>query len=50
MANGGRLGEPTRAVNLNITLTINGNDHSRRIGDLFVEVQLSVGKIRFSSN
>ena len=37
MVNGGRLGEPTRAANLNNTLTINGNDHSARIGGGIVE-------------
>jgi len=37
LVNGGRLGEPTRAANLNNTLTINGDDHQRRIGGGIVE-------------
>ncbi|MCK5280523.1 MAG: hypothetical protein KAK04_18345, partial [Cyclobacteriaceae bacterium] len=37
MVNGGRLGEPTRAANLNNTLTINGDNHSARIGGGIVE-------------
>ena len=32
LVNGGRLGEPTRAASLNNTLTINGDDHVRRVG------------------
>lgn len=37
LVNGGRLGEPTRAANLNNTLTINGADHAARIGGGIVE-------------
>ena len=37
LVNGGRLGEPTRAANLNNTLTINGNDHRGRTGGGIVE-------------
>ncbi len=37
MVNGGRLGESVRAANLNNTLTINGNNHSVRIGGGIVE-------------
>ena len=37
MVNGGRLGEPTRAANLNNTLTINGENHDARIGGGVVE-------------
>lgn len=37
LVNGGRLGEPTRAANLNNTLTIDGQDHRLRIGDGIVE-------------
>ena len=33
LVNGGRLGEPTRAADLNNTLTINGQNHETRIGD-----------------
>ena len=32
LVNGGRLGEPTRAANLNNTLTINGVNHNSRVG------------------
>jgi len=32
LVNGGRLGEPTRAANLNNTLTINGENHATRVG------------------
>ncbi len=37
LVNGGRLGEPTRAADLNNTLTINGNNHSARVGGGIVE-------------
>ncbi len=37
LVNGGRLGEPTRAAYLNNTLTINGENHSARIGGGIVE-------------
>lgn len=37
MVNGGRLGAPTRSANLNNTLTINGKDHTARIGGGIVE-------------
>ena len=37
MVNGGRLGAPTRAANLNNTLTINGEDHKMRVGGGIVE-------------
>lgn len=37
MVNGGRLGAPTRAANLNNTLTIDGADHRLRIGNGLVE-------------
>ncbi len=33
LVNGGRLGEPVRAAFLNNTLTINGQNHSSRLGD-----------------
>ena len=32
MVNGGRLGEPVRAAQLNNTLTINGENHDSRLG------------------
>lgn len=37
MVNGGRLGSPTRPANLNNTLTINGADHSKRVGGGIIE-------------
>jgi len=37
LVNGGRLGEPTRAAFLNNTLTINGENHSERVGGGIVE-------------
>jgi hypothetical protein len=37
LVNGGRLGEPTRAANLNNTLTINGENHDARIGGGILE-------------
>lgn len=33
LVNGGRLGEPTRAADLNNTLTINGENHKTKVGD-----------------
>lgn len=48
MVNGGRLGEPTRAANLNNTLTINGNDHNARIGGGIVE-GFTADKLDYSS-
>jgi hypothetical protein len=37
LVNGGRLGEPTRAANLNNTLTINGKNHDSRLGGGIVD-------------
>ena len=37
LVNGGRLGEPTRSASLNNTLTINGDDHVRRVGGGIVQ-------------
>lgn len=37
LVNGGRLGAPTRAADLNNTLTINGENHSTRVGDGILE-------------
>jgi len=37
LVNGGRLGAPTRPAELNNTLTINGEDHTARVGDGIVE-------------
>jgi len=37
LVNGGRLGEPTRAAELNNTLTINGENHKSRLGGGIVE-------------
>lgn len=37
LVNGGRLGEPTRAADLNNTLTINGENHSLKVGGGIVE-------------
>jgi len=37
LVNGGRLGEPTRAANLNNTLTVNGANHTSRTGGGIIE-------------
>jgi hypothetical protein len=43
LVNAGRLGEPTRAAYLNNTLTINGDNHSAKIGGGIVEGFTSEG-------
>jgi len=43
LVNGGRLGEPTRAADLNNTLTINGENHSSRVGDGITEGFIAEG-------
>jgi len=43
LVNGGRLGAPVRAANLNNTLTINGDNHDSRLGGGITEGFTSVG-------
>jgi len=43
LVNGGRLGAPTRAADLNNTLTINGNNHNTRVGGGIVEAFIADG-------
>jgi hypothetical protein len=43
LVNGGRLGEPVRAADLNNTLTINGKNHDSRLGGGIVEGFMTSG-------
>lgn len=43
LVNGGRLGAPTRPADLNNTLTINGENHSTRVGGGIVEAFIADG-------
>jgi hypothetical protein len=43
LVNGGRLGSPTRPADLNNTLTINGDNHSTRVGGGIVEAFIADG-------
>lgn len=43
LVNGGRLGEPVRAADLNNTLTINGENHNSRLGGGITEGFTSAG-------